>query len=79
MQKAKVLEVKKLVKEVFPDFNQEDDKDITPKKVRQYIRHRLPGNILYELGVLIPSKGRAWERIKNLCLYLKTVKYWASL
>ena len=78
MKKSKVLEVKKLVKETFPDF-QEDDKDITPKKVRQYIRRRLPSDVLYTTAVLIPSKGRAWERIKNLCLYLKTVKYWASL
>ena len=79
MQKAKVLEVKKLVKEIFPDFNQEELKDITPKKVRQYIRHRLPENVLHETAVLIPSKGRAWERIKNLCDYLKSVRYWSSL
>jgi hypothetical protein len=77
MQKAKVLEVKKLVKEIFPDFKEEAN--ITPKKVRQYIRRRLPENVLHETAVLIPSKGRAWERIKNLCDYLKTVKYWVSL
>jgi uncharacterized membrane protein YheB (UPF0754 family) len=79
MQKAKINEIKKLVQEVFPDFLQEELKDITPKKVRQYIRRRLPSDVLYATAVLIPSKGRAWERIKNLCNYLKTVKYWASL
>ena len=77
MQKAKVLEVKKLVKEVFPDFNQEAN--ITPIAVRQYIRRRLPENVLHETAVLIPSKGRAWVRIENLCNYLKSVRYWASL
>jgi hypothetical protein len=77
MQKAKVLEVKKLVKEVFPDFKEEAN--ITPKKVRQYIRRRLPENVLHETAVLIPSKGRAWVRIENLCNYLKSVRYWASL
>ena len=79
MKKTKINEVKKLVQETFPDFSQEELKDITPKKVRQYIRRKLPGNILYELGVLIPSKGKAWVRIENLCNYLKTVKYWAAL
>ena len=34
MQKAKVLEVKKLVKEVFPDFKEEAN--ITPIAVRCY-------------------------------------------
>ena len=77
MQKAKVLEVKKLVKEVFPDFNQEAN--ITPIAVRCYLRRRLPENVLYATAVLIPSKGRALERIKNLCDYLKTVRYWSSL
>ena len=77
MKKAKVLEVKALVKETFPDFKEEAN--ITPITVRQYIRRRLPENVLHETAVLIPSKGRAWERIKNLCDYLKTVKYWASL
>ena len=77
MKKAKVLEVKKLVKEVFPDFKEEAN--ITPIAVRQYIRRRLPENVLHETAVLIPSKGRAWERIKNLCDYLKVVRYWASL
>ena len=77
MKKAKVLEVKKLVKEVFPDFKEEAN--ITPKKVRQYIRRRLPENVLHETAVLIPSKGRAWVRIENLCNYLKVVRYWASL
>ena len=79
MQKAKVLKVKKLVQEVFPDFNQEDDRDITPQLVRQYIRRRLPEDVLYELGVLIPSKSKCWERIENLCLLWKTIKYWVSL
>ena len=77
MQKAKVLKVKKLVKETFPDFKEEAN--ITPIAVRQYIRHKLPEDVLYELGVLIPSRENCWVRIENLCLYLKTVKYWASL
>ncbi len=79
MQKAKVLKVKKLVQEVFPDFLQEELKDITPQLVRQYIRLKLPHDVLYELGVLIPSKGKSWARIESLCLYLKTIKYWYSL
>ena len=77
MQKAKVLEVKKLVKEVFPDFKEEAN--ITPKKVRQYIRRRLPSDVLYETAVLIPSRSMAWVRIENLCNYLKVVRYWSSL
>ena len=77
MQKAKVLEVKKLVKEVFPDFKEEAN--ITPIAVRQYIRRRLPENVLHETAVLIPSRSMAWVRIENLCNYLKVVRYWASL
>ena len=77
MQKAKVLEVKKLVKEVFPDFKEEAN--ITPIAVRQYIRRRLPSDVLYETAVLIPSRSMAWVRIENLCNYLKVVRYWASL
>ena len=79
MQRLKVEEIKTLVREVFPDFNQEDDKGITPIAIRQYIRRRLPENVLYETAVLIPSRENCWVRIENLCLYLKTVKYWASL
>ena len=77
MKKAKVLEVKKLVKEVFPDFKEEAN--ITPIAVRQYIRRRLPENVLHETAVLIPSRSMAWVRIENLCNYLKVVRYWASL
>jgi hypothetical protein len=77
MQKAKVLEVKKLVQEVFPDFKEEAN--ITPIAVRQYIRRRLPENVLHETAVLIPSRSMAWVRIENLCNYLKVVRYWASL
>jgi hypothetical protein len=77
MKKAKVLEVKKLVKEVFPDFKEEAN--ITPIAVRQYIRRRLPSDVLYETAVLIPSRSMAWVRIENLCNYLKVVRYWASL
>ena len=77
MQKAKVLEVKKLVKEVFPDFKEEAN--ITPIAVRQYIRRRLPENVLHETAVLIPSRSMAWVRIENLCNYLKSVRYWSSL
>jgi hypothetical protein len=77
--KNKIAEIKELVKEVFPDFNQENDKDITPQLVRQYIKNKLPENILYETAVLIPSTGNCWIRIEKLCNYLKTVKYWASL
>jgi len=77
MQKVKIAEVKALVKEVFPDF--EDDKDITPIAVRCYLRRRLPEDVLYETAVLVPSRSNCWVRIENLCLYLKTVKYWASL
>ena len=77
MKKAKVLEVKKLVKEVFPDFKEEAN--ITPIAVRCYLRRKLPSDVLYETAVLIPSKGRAWVRIENLCNYLKSVRYWSSL
>jgi hypothetical protein len=77
MKKAKVLEVKKLVKEVFPDFKEEAN--ITPIAVRQYIRRRLPENVLHETAVLIPSRENCWVRIENLCLYLKSVRYWSSL
>lgn len=79
MQRLKVEEIKNLVREVFPDFLQEELKDITPQLVRQYIRRKLPSDVLYTTAVLIPSKGKAWLRIENLCNYLKTVKYWASL
>ena len=77
MKKAKVLEVKKLVKEVFPDFKEEAN--ITPIAVRCYLRRRLPENVLYETAVLIPSRENCWVRIENLCNYLKSVKYWANL
>ena len=77
MKKAKVLEVKALVKETFPDFKEEAN--ITPIAVRQYIRRRLPSDVLYETAVLIPSRSMAWVRIENLCNYLKVVRYWASL
>ena len=77
MTNAKVLKVKNLVKEVFPDFKEEAS--ITPIAVRQYIRRRLPENVLYETGVLVPSRENCWVRIENLCLYLKSVNYWASL
>lgn len=79
MQKVKIAEVKALVKEVFPDFNQEDDKDITPIAIRCYLRRRLPEDVLYETAVLIPGRSDCWVRIENLCLYLKAVKYWANL
>jgi hypothetical protein len=77
--KNKIAEIKELVKEVFPDLNQENDKDITPQLVRRYVRRKLPENILYETAVLIPSTGNCWIRIEKLCNYLKTVKYWYSL
>jgi hypothetical protein len=77
--KNKIAEIKELVKEVFPDFNQENDKDITPQLVRRYVRRKLPENILYETAVLVPSRINCWVRIERLCNYLKTVKYWASL
>lgn len=79
MQRLKVEEVKVLVKEVFPDFQEEDDKDITPIAIRCYLRRKLPEDVLYETAVLIPSRSNCWVRIENLCLYLKTVKYWANL
>ena len=77
--KNKIAEIKELVKEVFPDFNQENDKDITPRVFRQYIKNKLPENILYETAVLVPSRISCWVRIEKLCNYLKTVKYWYSL
>jgi hypothetical protein len=77
--KNKIAEIKELVKEVFPDLNQENDKDITPQLVRRYVRRKLPENILYETAVLVPSRINCWVRIERLCNYLKTVKYWASL
>ena len=77
MQKAKINEIKKLIQEVFPDFKEEAN--ITPIAVRCYLRRKLPENVLYATAVLIPSKGRAWVRIENLCNYLKSVRYWSSL
>ena len=75
--KNKIAEIKELVKEVFPDFNQE--KDITPQLVRQYIKNKLPEEVLFQTAVLVPSRINCWVRIERLCNYLKTVKYWASL
>jgi hypothetical protein len=75
--KNKIAEIKELVKEVFPDFNQE--KDITPQLVRQYIKNKLPEEVLFQTAVLVPSRINCWVRIEKLCNYLKTVKYWASL
>jgi hypothetical protein len=77
--KNKIAEIKELVKEVFPDFNQENDKDITPQLVRQYIKNKLPEEVLFQTAVLVPSRINCWVRIERLCNYLKTVKYWASL
>ena len=77
MQKAKINEIKKLIQEVFPDFKEEAN--ITPIAVRCYLRRKLPENVLYATAVLIPSRKNCWVRIENLCNYLKTVKYWASL
>jgi hypothetical protein len=77
--KNKIAEIKELVKEVFPDFNQENDKDITPQLVRQYIKNKLPEEVLFQTAVLVPSRINCWVRIEKLCNYLKTVKYWASL
>jgi hypothetical protein len=77
--KNKIAEIKELVKEVFPDFNQENDKDITPTAVRQYIKNKLPEDVLFQTAVLVPSRINCWKRIEKLCNYLKTVKYWASL
>jgi hypothetical protein len=77
--KNKIAEIKELVKEVFPDFNQENDKDITPQLVRQYIKNKLPEDVLFQTAVLVPSRINCWVRIERLCNYLKTVKYWASL
>jgi uncharacterized membrane protein YheB (UPF0754 family) len=77
--KNKITKIKELVKTTFPDFSQEELKDITPQLVRQYIKNKLPENILYETAVLIPSRINCWVRIEKLCNYLKTVKYWASL
>jgi hypothetical protein len=79
MQKVKIAEIKNLVRDVFPDFLQEELKDITPQLVRQYVRRKVPNNVLYETAALVPSKKNCWVRIENLCLYLKTVKYWYSL
>ena len=79
MQRLKVEEIKNLVREVFPDFNQEEDMDITPIAIRCYLRRRLPENVLYETAVLIPSRENCWVRIENLCNYLKSVRYWSSL
>jgi hypothetical protein len=75
--KNKIAEIKELVKEVFPDFNQE--KDITPQLVRQYVKNKLPEEVLFQTAVLVPSRINCWVRIEKLCNYLKTVKYWASL
>ena len=54
--KNKIAEIKELVKEVFPDFNQENDKDITPTAVRQYIKNKLPEDVLFQTAVLVPSR-----------------------
>lgn len=77
MQKVKIAEIKALVEEVFPDFKEEAN--ITPIAVRSYLRKRLPEDVLYETAVLMPSRSNCWVRIENLCLYLKTVKHWATL
>lgn len=77
--KNKITEIKALVKTTFPDFNQENDKDITPTAVRQYIKNKLPEEVLFQTAVLVPSRINCWVRIEKLCNYLKTVKYWASL
>jgi hypothetical protein len=69
--KNKIAEIKELVKEVFPDLNQENDKDITPQLVRRYVRRKLPENILYETAVLIPSTGNCWIRIREIMQLLK--------
>jgi hypothetical protein len=77
--KNKITEIKALVKTTFPDFALENDKDITPTAVRQYIKNKLPEEVLFQTAVLVPSRINCWVRIEKLCNYLKTVKYWASL
>jgi hypothetical protein len=77
--KNKITEIKALVKTTFPDFALENDKDITPTAVRQYIKNKLPEDVLFQTAVLVPSRINCWVRIERLCNYLKTVKYWASL
>jgi uncharacterized membrane protein YheB (UPF0754 family) len=79
MNKVKIAEVKELVKTTFPDFSQEELKDITPTIVRQYIKRKLPEDVLFQTAVLVPSRISCWIRIERLCNYLKTVRYWASL
>jgi hypothetical protein len=77
--KNKITEIKALVKTTFPDFALENDKDITPTAVRQYIKNKLPEDVLFQTAVLVPSRINCWIRIEKLCNYLKTVKYWYSL
>jgi hypothetical protein len=77
--KNKIAEIKELVKTTFPDFALENDKDITPTAVRQYIKNKLPEDVLFQTAVLVPSRINCWIRIEKLCNYLKTVKYWYSL
>ena len=79
MTNAKINQVKALVKETFPDFNQEEDVDITPIAIRCYLRRKLPENVLYETAVLVPSRNECWQRIENVCLYLRQLKHWYSL
>jgi hypothetical protein len=79
MNKIKIAEVKELVKTTFPDFSQEELKDITPTAVRRYVRRKLPEEVLFQTAVLVPSRISCWIRIGRLCEYLKTVKYWYSL
>ena len=79
MNNAKVLEVKELVKATFWQFSHYESEEITPTLVREFVRHNLPEDVLYETAVLVPSRTNCWARIENLCLYLKTIKYWYSL
>jgi predicted methyltransferase len=79
MQKAKIKEIKILVKETFWEFNHYENEEITPSLVREFVRHNLPEDVLYETAVLVPSKANCWGRIESLCLYLKSVNYRATL
>ena len=54
--KNKITKIKALVKTTFPDFALENDKDITPTAVRQYIKNKLPEDVLFQTAVLVPSR-----------------------